>query len=222
MDIVNSICAALGHEPTSIAKKPTRRGEKEFPELTWYEIVRRLITYSTAVEAFPEFGKSTVQQILRKRIPEKINEKQKWRQFLLSLVSSKYCSGCGEYKSLDSFTTDKHNLDGLKIRCKSCVAEYTESTKEAFKEYSAQYYQEHKADYKARKLQYYDRQRVATPSWADTEAMNIFYANCPSGYHVDHIIPLQGKLVSGLHVETNLQYLSAKDNLTKNNKFDIQ
>lgn len=58
-----------------------------------------------------------------------------------------------------------------------------------------------------------------TPVWADTEKLSEFYANCPEGMTVDHVLPLRGKLISGLHIPENLQYLTRTDNGHKHNKF---
>jgi hypothetical protein len=56
--------------------------------------------------------------------------------------------------------------------------------------------------------------------WADAQAIKDFYANTPEGMTVDHVIPYRGELVSGLHVENNLQYLSLADNCRKGAQFE--
>lgn len=70
-----------------------------------------------------------------------------------------------------------------------------------------------RAKYRASKLQ-------ATPSWVNKDSLLEVYESCPQGYHVDHIIPLQNDNVCGLHVDWNLQHLSAFDNDSKANTFD--
>ena len=69
------------------------------------------------------------------------------------------------------------------------------------------------------------QQSVATPEWRDKEAIASVYldrdvANAIHGkgkYHVDHIVPVQGKHVSGLHNEFNLRVVEASENMSKGN-----
>lgn len=66
------------------------------------------------------------------------------------------------------------------------------------------------------------RVRIATAPWADRAAIKAIYARAREltretgvRHHVDHEIPLCGKLVSGLHVEANLRILTAEQNVRR-------
>jgi len=65
-------------------------------------------------------------------------------------------------------------------------------------------------------------QKQRTPAWADLKKIRKIYETCPPGWHVDHIIPLQGEIVSGLHVHQNLQHLPAEENVRKSNEWSVQ
>ena len=70
-----------------------------------------------------------------------------------------------------------------------------------------------------------------TPAWVDSEELWLIkeaYALAELrtnlfgfSWHVDHIVPLQGKLVSGLHTISNLQVIPAIENIRKHNRFEV-
>jgi len=64
----------------------------------------------------------------------------------------------------------------------------------------------------------------AMPHWVNSEAIELFYKEAKAltemthiKFEVDHIIPLQGKNVCGLHVPWNLQVIPKSENSQKKN-----
>ena len=107
--------------------------------------------------------------------------------------------------------------------------EYRKNNRDKFAKYQAkwedrnrQYKNEKEARRRARKLS-------ATPAWlteSDLDAMRAIYAEAQrltneTGilHHVDHIYPLKGRTVCGLHCPLNLQILTATDNLSKGARY---
>lgn len=63
------------------------------------------------------------------------------------------------------------------------------------------------------------RIKQAMPKWVDKKKIRQIYEQRPKGMVVDHIVPLTGKNVSGLHIPENLQYLTVSENCIKRNRF---
>jgi hypothetical protein len=95
----------------------------------------------------------------------------------------------------------------------------------------AEYYADNKPDFIARAAEREAAVTRATPKWLNAthrRTMKIIYEACERltnmtgvKHHVDHIVPLRGKNVCGLHVPWNLQVITAEANIRKGNKHNV-
>jgi hypothetical protein len=127
----------------------------------------------------------------------------------------KRCSMCGEIFTRDHFTKMLSASDKLSCSCKYCN-----------RDHNREYYNDHRGEHLLRTRILKTGRFIRTPNWANMDEINKIYKkskeiSLTTGivHHVDHIIPLHGKTVSGLHVESNLQIIEAFKNSQKYNSF---
>ena len=114
----------------------------------------------------------------------------------------------------------KNNPDRWKeIRSKCNQTKSTKEKKREWAKANSDVIVHHVVLRNARKMQ-------SIPAWADKKAIKQFYVESrrltqETGIRhvVDHIIPLVSNYVCGLHVESNLQVITEKENLSKYNNF---
>ena len=137
----------------------------------------------------------------------------------------KSCSLCKEILPFECFYPSKNHSFKRDAKCKTCnskvKSDWVKENPEKVKAHAREWRQAHPDKVRAKRAKERAAKLQRTPTWANQEKIQEIYSNCPEGYHVDHIVPLQGELVSGLHVENNLQYLPASENSSKGNKFQV-
>jgi len=156
----------------------------------------------------------------------------------------KTCSKCGETLSLTCFTKDSSTRDGRYPSCKECRKKYSSKYREENKDRVLLINRmsrhrnldsirrkdlirnkdpKRKASKNARQRYYLVKHRslnnmfhTATESiYLDCVWLNKYSEEI---YEVDHIVPLKGNNVSGLHVPWTLEIVSRFQNRSKSNK----
>lgn len=166
----------------------------------------------------------------------------------LEFSTTKKCSKCGEVKTASHFHIDRSKNSGVKSRCKLCSVKsaktYHPKYDEKYRARRAADYLRNAEKIKARVSAYSKAnpdkerersakryaaklQRTLTLTKEQKTALKAIYSfaewvskKTGSQHHVDHIVPLKGRNMSGLHVPWNLRVISEKENLRKNNKVD--
>jgi hypothetical protein len=149
------------------------------------------------------------------------------------MADTALCKSCKEEKVKTLFYKDSRNKSGVHSYCKDCCKLTNKSWRDQNKDHLGQYKKDWYASNKSAQLARVKLRKNSlvhrTPSWLTQEQKEeIAYkywlardlkAISGEDYHVDHIIPLNGKIVSGFHTPDNLQILPAKLNLSKGNSY---
>jgi hypothetical protein len=198
--LLMTICDEHGY------KNPVNKSGITVEMLLDAAISGNIVTY---VQAKTGCAKQTVTNALAKAFPDRNRiHDSSLVKFLLDKWDLRKCPKCEEIKDIAEFYYNSSKQDGMATNCKECSKTSRKET----------YAKDPQKEIHLNGVRKRNRDTLQTPSWANLDQIAEIYRNRPKGMHVDHIYPLNGKLVSGLHVPENLQYLPAKENLSKSNQ----
>tara|TARA_R110000868_G_scaffold230055_1_gene483202 strand:+ start:255 stop:839 length:585 start_codon:yes stop_codon:yes gene_type:complete len=186
----------------------------------------------------PEARKAYVKAYAEKRRLELNAYRKEWKaanKDKMSEYDKKYKEKKGEAFALEQrLRTAKwreQNLEKVRAANRECAAKKRAQQPEKIKAAKKQYAQRNKAVINAAVARRKAAKLKRTPKWLtkfDKLKIQCVYSiaamltrvnNEP--WHVDHVIPLQGDLVSGLHVPSNLQVMRGVENVRKHKKFEV-
>lgn len=141
----------------------------------------------------------------------------------------KQCSKCKVTKELTQFSKRNDRPCGYKAKCKNCVGSELKSwrldNKDKHCKSNAKWKKKNPIQVAVMNAARRAAKLKATPNWLTKDHLKLIemqyglahYMTEVTGmeWQVDHIIPLQGKNVSGLHVPWNLRVITASENCSK-------
>ena len=157
----------------------------------------------------------------------------------------KACVKCLIEKPLSEFSKHRNFKDGLHADCKACCSAkssawykankdravaariaWKTANSEKFKSYANTYKRANKGMVNANTAKRHAAKMRAIPQWANKFFIDEIYVLSALRtkvmgfqWHVDHIVPLQSKIVCGLHTEANLRVIPWIENVKKHNRY---
>lgn len=139
-------------------------------------------------------------------------------------TSNGMCVECGKVRAAES-------IDARRDAVRRSTERNKEKNKAARKQAFADYKKRHRAKVNAWNMKRVADKAKRTPGWLTEEdfwlleqAYDLARLRTElSGFvwHVDHVLPLRGRFVSGLHVPTNVQVIPGVENLRKHNRYEV-
>lgn len=162
---------------------------------------------------------------------ELIKRKQALEQNLTYYYTGKPCrkGHTAQRRAINGCCTECEKEKNNSESRKAYMAQYADQNRDKIRKIASNWQKKNKGKVNANTALRHTAKMKRKPTWLSKEdklkirclyqVASMYSKHSDKKWHVDHIIPLQGETVSGLHVPWNLRVIPAVDNMKKNNNY---